>query len=77
MSNDNKEKREPDEINNPSSKKSIAFVDVDLLRSIDRLLRKRSHFSFVQIFFVYYTTDNQYYVILCLKQNEQIQIVYQ
>jgi len=38
-----------DEMNNPYSKKSIDFVYVDLLRSIDRLLKKRSHFSFVQI----------------------------
>jgi hypothetical protein len=39
-----------DEINNPYSKKSIDFVYVDLLRSIDSdFLKKRSHSSFVQI----------------------------
>jgi hypothetical protein len=49
MSNDNQRK---DEMNNPYSKKSIDFVYVDLLRSIDRLLKKRSHSSFVQILLI-------------------------
>lgn len=54
-----------DEMNNPYSKKSIDFVYVDLLRSIDRLLlKKKGHILFFSL--VYYTADNQYYVIVCL-----------
>jgi hypothetical protein len=71
MSNDSQRQ---DAINNPYSKKSIDFVDIDLLRSIDRLLRrrkKRSHSSSSSFVFVYYTADNQYYVILCLTNKEE------